>query len=75
VVPTNPFESLAANPPLTHAIEEEQVNTGGSTFFFEALLPMTTPNLQPTRTACAIVLSTVITAAIFGLVIVLPTVA
>jgi len=51
------------------------VNTGGSTFFFEALLPMTTPNLQPTRTACAIVLSTVITAAIFGLVIVLPTVA
>ncbi len=36
---------------------------------------MTTPDLQPTRTACAIVLSTVITAAIFGLVIVLPTVA
>lgn len=33
---------------------------------------MTTSPLQPTRTACAIVLSTVITAAIFGLVIVLP---
>ena len=33
---------------------------------------MTTPPLQPTRAACAIVLSTVITAAIFGLVIVLP---